>query len=184
MDVALEEARVSAARGEVPVGAVVVDAKGTVLAQAGNRTLELRDPTAHAEVLVLRTAAAEQRVPEIVPALGYGRVMVPEFRTHQGEAATAQVFGLHLVATHADSVAEECQTAGYLQSVDRRFRLQDGEALAVQGDPGVDPAANGHHTCHQALGEGDVTVAFGKQLLAEVQRLFEEASGLVVVRQA
>ena len=58
MDVALEEARVSAARGEVPVGAVVVDAKGTVLAQAGNRTLELRDPTAHAEVLVLRTAAA------------------------------------------------------------------------------------------------------------------------------
>ena len=58
MDVALEEARVSAARGEVPVGAVVVDAKGTVLAQAGNRTLELHDPTAHAEVLVLRTAAA------------------------------------------------------------------------------------------------------------------------------
>ena len=58
MDVALEEARLAAARGEVPVGAVVVDANGTVLAQAGNRTLELHDPTAHAEVLVLRTAAA------------------------------------------------------------------------------------------------------------------------------
>jgi len=58
MDLALEEARAAATRGEVPVGAVVVDAKGTVLAQAGNRTLELHDPTAHAEVLVLRTAAA------------------------------------------------------------------------------------------------------------------------------
>ena len=58
MDLALEEARAAATRGEVPVGAVVVDAKGTVLAQAGNCTLELHDPTAHAEVLVLRTAAA------------------------------------------------------------------------------------------------------------------------------
>ena len=58
MDLALEEARAAATRGEVPVGAVVVDAKGMVLAQAGNRTLELHDPTAHAEVLVLRTAAA------------------------------------------------------------------------------------------------------------------------------
>ncbi|ODS00790.1 CMP deaminase [Methyloceanibacter methanicus] len=57
MDVALEEARAAAARGEVPVGAVVVDATGAVLARAGNRTLELRDPTAHAEILALRAAA-------------------------------------------------------------------------------------------------------------------------------
>ena len=59
MDLALAEARDAAARGEVPVGAVVVDAKGDVLARAGNRTLELRDPTAHAEILALREAAAK-----------------------------------------------------------------------------------------------------------------------------
>ncbi|HML90979.1 nucleoside deaminase [Methyloceanibacter sp.] len=58
MDSALAEARAAAARGEVPVGAVVVDSKGRVLAKAGNRTLELRDPTAHAEILALREAAA------------------------------------------------------------------------------------------------------------------------------
>jgi tRNA(adenine34) deaminase len=58
MDVALDEARLAADRGEVPVGAVVVGADGMVLAQAGNRTLELRDPTAHAEMLALRSAAA------------------------------------------------------------------------------------------------------------------------------
>ena len=58
MDLALEDARAAADRGEVPVGAVVVDANGSILARAGNRTLELRDPTAHAEVLALRAAAA------------------------------------------------------------------------------------------------------------------------------
>ena len=58
MDLALDEARDAADRGEVPVGAVIVDAAGTVLAQAGNRTLELLDPTAHAEMLALRAASA------------------------------------------------------------------------------------------------------------------------------
>lgn len=58
MELALAEAEAAAARGEVPVGAVVVDAKGAVLARAGNRTLELKDPTAHAEMLVIREAAA------------------------------------------------------------------------------------------------------------------------------
>lgn len=60
MSIALAEARAAAARGEVPVGAVVVSAKGEVLARAGNRTLELIDPTAHAEMLVLREAAARR----------------------------------------------------------------------------------------------------------------------------
>jgi len=59
MDLALTEAKNAAARGEVPVGAVIVNADGEVLAAAGNRTLELRDPTAHAEVLALRAAAAK-----------------------------------------------------------------------------------------------------------------------------
>lgn len=58
MDIALDEARAAAQRGEVPVGAVVVDPRGRVVAQAGNRTRELCDPTAHAEMLVLRAACA------------------------------------------------------------------------------------------------------------------------------
>jgi tRNA(adenine34) deaminase len=58
MDAALAEARAAASRGEVPVGAVVVAPSGEVVARAGNRTRELSDPTAHAEVLALRAACA------------------------------------------------------------------------------------------------------------------------------
>jgi tRNA(adenine34) deaminase len=57
MDMALEEARVAGARGEVPVGCVLVR-DGAVLARAGNRTLAERDPTAHAEMVAIRAAAA------------------------------------------------------------------------------------------------------------------------------
>lgn len=56
MDLALKEARAAAGRGEVPVGAVVIGPDGKVLAQAGNRTRELNDPTAHAEILAIRAA--------------------------------------------------------------------------------------------------------------------------------
>ena len=66
MDLALEEAQAAAARGEVPVGAVLVR-RQEVLARNGNRTLELNDPTAHAEVLVLREACSKlknQRLPD------------------------------------------------------------------------------------------------------------------------
>ncbi len=59
MDLALSEARAAAERGEVPVGAVVVDADGVVLAAAGNRTRQDCDPTAHAEVLAMRAACAK-----------------------------------------------------------------------------------------------------------------------------
>jgi tRNA(adenine34) deaminase len=59
MAIALEEADAAARRGEVPVGACVVAPSGEVLARSGNRTLELKDPTAHAEMLVLRAAAAK-----------------------------------------------------------------------------------------------------------------------------
>ena len=55
---ALAEAEAAAARGEVPVGAVLVDAVGRVLAAAGNCVEADHDPTAHAEMLVLRAAAA------------------------------------------------------------------------------------------------------------------------------
>jgi tRNA(adenine34) deaminase len=55
MALALDEARAAGARGEVPVGAVILR-DGEVLARAGNRTLELKDPTAHAEILSIRAA--------------------------------------------------------------------------------------------------------------------------------
>ena len=58
MDKALDQARAAAARGEVPVGAVIVDPFGVVVAAAGNRTRELNDPTAHAEILAIRAACA------------------------------------------------------------------------------------------------------------------------------
>ena len=57
-DQALDEARMAAERGEVPVGAVIVAPDGPVLARAGNRTRELSDPTAHAETLAIREACA------------------------------------------------------------------------------------------------------------------------------
>jgi tRNA(adenine34) deaminase len=56
---ALSEAQAAAARGEVPVGAVLLSAEGGLLAADGNRIVERRDPTAHAEQLVLRAAAAK-----------------------------------------------------------------------------------------------------------------------------
>jgi tRNA(adenine34) deaminase len=59
MDLALAEAEAARDLGEVPIGAVVVSAAGEVLARAGNRTLTLRDPTAHAELLVIRAACAK-----------------------------------------------------------------------------------------------------------------------------
>ena len=56
MDVALDEARAAASRGEVPVGAVIVAPNGQIVARAGNRTREQNDPTAHAELLAIRDA--------------------------------------------------------------------------------------------------------------------------------
>ena len=58
MGQALAEARAAAARGEVPVGAVVVSPKGQIVSAAGNETRARNDPTAHAEMLALRAACA------------------------------------------------------------------------------------------------------------------------------
>lgn len=66
MQAALDEARAAGDRGEVPVGAVLVNAAGAVVATAGNRTRELSDPTAHAEILAIRAgcaAAGSERLP-------------------------------------------------------------------------------------------------------------------------
>ena len=59
MDLALGEAEAAGLSGEVPIGAVVVGVGGEVLARAGNRTLQLRDPTAHAELIAIREACAK-----------------------------------------------------------------------------------------------------------------------------
>ena len=66
MALALREAEHAAARGEVPVGAVIVDpASGEILARAGNRVEALNDPTAHAEMLAIRKAAAAAGAPRL-----------------------------------------------------------------------------------------------------------------------
>ena len=85
MAAALAEAEAAALRGEVPVGAALVAPDGRVLATAGNRTRELRDPTAHAELLLLRTAGAErlpghdlvvtlEPCPMCAAAIGFARI--------------------------------------------------------------------------------------------------------------
>ena len=66
MDAAFAEAEAASARGEVPIGAVVV-IDGGIVARAGNRTRELNDPTAHAEILAIREACRmlqSERLPE------------------------------------------------------------------------------------------------------------------------
>lgn len=64
---ALEEAKTAQMRDEVPIGAVLVDKEGKILAQNGNRTRELNDPTAHAEIMCIREACEKsgaQRIPK------------------------------------------------------------------------------------------------------------------------
>ena len=66
MERALAEARLAAQRGEVPIGAVIVGPDGAILAAAGNRTEETNDPTAHAEMLAIKAAAAKLGVSRLV----------------------------------------------------------------------------------------------------------------------
>lgn len=72
MELALKEARSAEFRGEVPVGAVIVR-NGAIISSAGNRTVELHDPTAHAEILAIRDAAR---------ALGTERLMDCDLYVH------------------------------------------------------------------------------------------------------
>ena len=67
MDLAIAEAEAARDRGEVPVGAVVVDGRtGAVLARAGNAVEAQHDPTAHAEMLAIRAAAAQRGAARLV----------------------------------------------------------------------------------------------------------------------
>ena len=66
MERALAQARAAAERGEVPIGAVILGQSGEVLAEAGNRTEETSEPTVHAEMVAIRTAAATLGAPRLV----------------------------------------------------------------------------------------------------------------------
>ena len=66
MALAFKEAEAAGARGEVPIGAVVVNAQGEVLGAAGNEVEALNDPTAHAEIIAIRQAAARVGEPRLV----------------------------------------------------------------------------------------------------------------------
>jgi tRNA(Arg) A34 adenosine deaminase TadA len=65
MEIALKEAENAALRGEVPVGAVLVNASGAIVAQSGNQTEAEHDPTAHAEMLVIRSASQKLGSPRL-----------------------------------------------------------------------------------------------------------------------
>ena len=66
MQLAFEEAERAGQQGEVPVGAVLVSARGDVLSHSGNLTERLSDPTAHAELIVIREAAKQKRSPRLI----------------------------------------------------------------------------------------------------------------------
>ena len=92
MSLALAEARAAAERGEVPVGAVLVAADGVVLARNGNRTIESRDPTAHAEMLVLREASKKLGNERLTATTLY--VTLEPCAMCAGAASLARVAGL------------------------------------------------------------------------------------------
>lgn len=66
MQFALNEAKAAGLRGEVPIGAVIVDDKGNIIAKAGNETRALNDPTAHAEILAIRRACDALKVERLI----------------------------------------------------------------------------------------------------------------------
>ena len=61
MELAIQQAKSAAARDEVPVGAVIQDASGKIIAKESNKTIELCDPTAHAEINAIRKACEERK---------------------------------------------------------------------------------------------------------------------------
>ena len=71
MSAAFAEAESAGRRGEVPIGCVIVDQSGNVMASAGNRTLELKDPTAHAEMTALRAASRKLASPNLAGCAVY-----------------------------------------------------------------------------------------------------------------
>jgi tRNA(adenine34) deaminase len=124
MAVALEEARAAAAAGEVPVGAVLV-CDGEPLARNHNRTRERSDPTAHAEILVLRDAAAQRGDWRLVDCVLYATL--EPCAMCAGAIVLARVD--RLVFATADPKAGMCGSLGNIVEDDRlnhRVRVERG----------------------------------------------------------
>lgn len=118
MDRALDQARAAAGRGEVPVGAVIVDGtSGEVLAAEGNRVAELNDPTAHAEMLAIRQAA--------------------------GKIANERLLGCDIYVT-----LEPCPMCAQAISLARLRRLYYGAEDAKGGGVAHGPRIFSQPTCH------------------------------------
>ena len=105
MDRALAAARAAGARGEVPIGCVIVGPDGAVLAEAGNRTEELKDPTAHAELLAIRAAGAALGSPRLVGCDLY--VTLEPCPMCAGAIAHARIARLHYGASDPKGGAVE-----------------------------------------------------------------------------
>ena len=131
MEIALAEARAAAVRGEVPVGAVVLDGAGAVLARAGNEVEARHDASAHAELLALRAAAAlrgEARLPdcELVVTLDCGAA------AYDAIAAAAEI-GLDVVVIDHHLMREVPPAAAALVNPNRADCVSGQGVLAAAG---------------------------------------------------
>ena len=146
---ALAEARAAAERGEVPVGAVVSDGAGRIIAAAGNRTRELADPTAHAELLAIRAACAAigserltgcdlhvtlEPCAMCAAAIGFARIARPYYGAPDpkggGVGHGARVFS-HPPCHHAPQVYDgiaETEAAALLHDFFAGLRASGGQA--------------------------------------------------------
>jgi cytidine deaminase len=143
MELALSQALAAARRDEVPVGAVVVSAAGDVLATAGNRTRELSDPTAHAEMLAIRAACGKlgserlegcdlyvtlEPCPMCAAAISFARIRRLYYGAHDpksgGVAQGPRIFA-HATCHHAPDVYDgicETEASGLLKAFFARKR--------------------------------------------------------------
>ena len=95
MPIAIIEAKKAASRGEVPVGALI-EINGEIISSAGNRTRELKDPTAHAEILVIRNACSILGVERLIGANLY--VTLEPFPLCAAAISNARVAHLYFAA--------------------------------------------------------------------------------------
>lgn len=152
MELALCEAQNAAQRGEVPVGAVLLGPDGAVLAQAGNRVEELHDPSAHAEMLVMRAATAArggkrladctlvvtlEPCPMCAAALAHfrvGRVLFGAYDPKGGGVEHGPRLPFRAEALHRPEIiggVRERDSAALLKTFFQALRERDSEASSV-----------------------------------------------------